>query len=96
MFKCCFILNDAFLPQHNQNVKNKNNLKRTLAEISPWVSQNDMTITSDFFMIYKILDHHILFTKVSQLLKELTRNNYTKAFGTKGVDLLPFIAQVTN
>lgn len=94
MFKCCFILNDAFLPQHNQNVKN--NLKRTLAEISPWVSQNDMTITSDFFIIYKILDHHILFTEVSQLLKKLNRNNYTKALGTKGVDLLSLIAQVTN
>lgn len=96
MFKCCFILNDAFLPQCNQNVKNKNNLKRTLAEMSPWVPQNDMTITSNFFMIYKILDHHIFFTAVSQLLKELTRNNCTKALGTKQVNLLPLFAQVTN
>lgn len=52
MFKCCFILNDAFLPQ---NVKTKNNLKRTLAEISLWVPQNYMTITSNFFMIYNVL-----------------------------------------
>lgn len=55
MFKYCFILNDAFLPQHNQNVKNKSNLKRTLAEISPRVPQNDMTITSNFFMTYNVL-----------------------------------------
>lgn len=55
MFKCCFILNDAFLPQRNQNVKNKNNLKRTLAEISPCVPQNDIAITSNFFMIYNVL-----------------------------------------
>lgn len=33
----------------------KKNLKRTLAEISPWGPQNDMTITSNFFMVYNVL-----------------------------------------
>lgn len=55
MFKCCFILSDAFLSQRNQNVKKKKNLKRTLAEISPRGPQNDMTITSNFFMVYNVL-----------------------------------------
>lgn len=58
MFRCCFILSDAFLPQRNQNVKKKTqtpNLKRTLAEISPWGPQNDTTITSNFFMVSNVL-----------------------------------------
>lgn len=58
MFKCCFILSDAFPSQRNQNVKKKKtqkNLTIMLAEISPWGPQNDMTITSNFFMVYNVL-----------------------------------------
>lgn len=53
MFKCCFILSDAFFDNIIKMLGKKK--KRTLAEVSPWGPQNDMTITSNFFTVCNVL-----------------------------------------